>query len=81
MLDSLDCRAARPSIDDYLSGELADAARRRLATHLGACRPCGAAFDEAARLRQLLRRAARREPVPASLRERIRLSTEPHEKT
>jgi mycothiol system anti-sigma-R factor len=67
-----DCRAARSLIDSDTSGGPGETERAELGRHLEECRPCAETFAETTRLRQLVRRAVRREPAPDGLRESIR---------
>jgi anti-sigma factor RsiW len=41
--DRIECMRVRPLLQSFLDGELDDAQRRRVATHLEACRRCGLA--------------------------------------
>lgn len=43
MRDRIECMRVRPLLQSFLDGELDDAQRRRIASHLEACRRCGLA--------------------------------------
>lgn len=51
--DRIECMRVRPLLQSFLDGELDEAQRRRVATHLEACRRCGL---EASTYRALKRR-------------------------
>lgn len=70
----MQCEEARPRLDAYIDGELADAERVRLHDHLAGCADCG---PEAAALEQLrdgIRRSAPDYRAPAALRSQIRFA-------
>jgi mycothiol system anti-sigma-R factor len=62
------CEKVRRSLDSSVSGEFDEAGIRQ---HLEICPVCSAMFEGRERVRQLVRRAVRRETAPESLRGRI----------
>ncbi len=65
-----DCREAVQRLYHYLDGELDDARRAVIRSHLDECLPCLEAFDFEVELRQVIARKCR-DQVPESLRMRI----------
>jgi anti-sigma factor (TIGR02949 family) len=65
------CGKVRRSLDSYASGELDPAGRREVRRHLEGCPACSVLAEERERIRALVRRAVRREPVPESLKVKI----------
>lgn len=65
-----DCGQVIHRLYHFLDGELTDARRAEIRSHLDACGPCLEAFDFEAELRQMI--AARcRDRVPEHLRDRV----------
>lgn len=64
------CRDAVEALYEYLDGELTDAKRERIQSHLDGCGPCFEAYDFEAELR-LVVKAHCEESVPDELRSRI----------
>lgn len=67
---STTCEEALAELYTFLDGELTDAKRQAIASHLEACNPCVEIFDFEAELRIVVSTRAA-EPVPESLRLRI----------
>ncbi|MCD9624649.1 mycothiol system anti-sigma-R factor [Rhabdothermincola salaria] len=65
-----DCEEALAEIYTFLDGELTEAKRTAIASHLEGCNPCVEVFDFEAELRMVISTKAT-EPVPESLRLRI----------
>ena len=65
-----DCEEALAEIYTFLDGELTEAKRTAIASHLEGCNPCVEVFDFEAELRIVISTKAT-EPVPESLRLRI----------
>ena len=64
------CGKVRRSLDSYVGGERDDS--REIRRHLEGCPACNALAVGRERVRTLVRRAVRREPVPESLRAKVR---------
>jgi mycothiol system anti-sigma-R factor len=71
------CEEALAEVYTYLDGELTDAKRLGIASHLGGCNPCFETFDFEAELRMVISTKAHADEVPETLRIRIseKLST------
>jgi mycothiol system anti-sigma-R factor len=85
--DHGNCEEALQELYTFLDGELTDARRARITTHLNDCSPCLEVFDFEAELRLVVKHKCRDE-VPESLRLRVAerimafdLSTEPSVET
>ena len=65
------CGKVRRSLDSYISNELDDAGGMEVRRHLEGCPACSVLAEERDRVRALVRRAVRREPVPESLKVKI----------
>jgi anti-sigma factor (TIGR02949 family) len=78
MNDSLpaNCKSVREHLDAYLSGEISSPASEEVSTHLSTCTQCMAELDLRRKLRESLRGAVQRSPVPPFLEARIRRSLE-----
>ena len=70
----MQCTDARPRIDPYLDGELAEPERAALRDHIAGCADCGPEAAALERLRAGIRRSAPAYPAPAALRSRIRVA-------
>jgi anti-sigma factor (TIGR02949 family) len=66
------CRRIREYLDSYLSGELLVETNLEVQKHLQSCAGCREEFREAAVVRRSLQNAAREEPAPSGLKDRIR---------
>ena len=73
------CEDALHELYHLLSGELDDAKRQQIQTHLDECAPCAEPYDFYAEVRRCLQVRCQDE-VPASLLERIEIAIqhEPH---
>jgi anti-sigma factor (TIGR02949 family) len=67
---STDCEEALAEIYTFLDGELTEAKRQAIASHLEGCNPCVEVYDFEAELRMVISTKAT-EAVPESLRMRI----------
>ena len=65
------CGKVRRALDSYAGGELDPAVGREVRRHLEGCPACSGLAEERDRVRALVRRAVRREPVPEGLRVKI----------
>lgn len=65
------CEEALAEVYSYLDGELTDAKRQFIASHLDSCSPCYEAFDFEAELRMVVSSKAKADQVPEELRIRI----------
>jgi mycothiol system anti-sigma-R factor len=65
------CEEALAEVFTYLDGELTDAKREGIASHLEGCNPCYEVFDFEAELRVVISTKAHSDEVPESLRVRI----------
>src|SRR5262252_5202782 len=70
----MQCEEARPRLDAYLDGELAETERALLRSHLDSCPYCGPEIAALERLRDGIRQAAPDYRAPAELRSRIRFA-------
>src|SRR5499427_9375229 len=70
----MQCEEARPRLDAYLDGELAETERALLRSHLESCPDCGPEIAALERLRDGIRQAAPDYRAPAELRSRIRFA-------
>lgn len=70
----MNCEEVRPRLDAYIDGELAEADRALLRSHLESCPDCGPEIAGLERLRDGIRQAAPEYRAPAELRSRIRLA-------
>ena len=66
-----DCEAALAEVYAYLDGEMTDAQRSVVASHLEGCSNCFEAFDFEAELRIVIQTRCRDDAVPETLRMRI----------
>ena len=70
------CGTARRNLDAYVDGELAEAARKQVASHLAGCRACTAEAENVRFLKLRVRRAGRAQVTPPELavlvRDRLR---------
>jgi len=67
-----DCNETLRDLDRFLDNELATEILEHLTTHLDGCVDCQQTFEFHAELRQIVRQAARDEPLPESLVDRIK---------
>ena len=67
------CDAARNRLDDYLSGEASPGSRAVVERHLESCAECRRELESRRLGRDRLAAAARAEPVPDGLAERVRM--------
>lgn len=76
MNDSLPktCQSIRGYFNAYLSGEIAPPAREEVSAHLKQCEHCSAEFQTRLKLKESLKGAVQRSPVPPFLETRIRAS-------
>lgn len=65
-----DCDEVIHRLYHFLDGELTEARRNEIRSHLDACQPCLEAFDFEADLRQMIASKCR-DRVPDRLRERV----------
>ncbi len=70
----MECVEARPRLDPYLDGELADSERGPLRDHIAGCAECAAEAAALERLRDGIRREAPAFRAPEALRSRIRFA-------
>jgi mycothiol system anti-sigma-R factor len=70
----MQCEEARPRLDAYLDGELAEPERMRLRDHLDSCPDCRPELAALERLREDIRRSAPDYRAPEALRSHIRLA-------
>jgi len=70
----MQCEEARPLLDAYFDGEVAEAERSSLRDHLEGCAECGPEAAALERLRDGIRRAAPTYRAPEVLRSQIRSS-------
>jgi anti-sigma factor (TIGR02949 family) len=66
-----ECRRVRGMLDSFASGELGAVDDAFLRAHLDTCEDCSLAHEATSRMRDQLRRAARRDVAPDSLRAAI----------
>ncbi|MBC7931521.1 MAG: hypothetical protein H7Z38_13235 [Rubrivivax sp.] len=66
------CELAEGLLDSYASDELRSHLRQETRTHLAACARCSALLEERRRVREMLRRAVRRDEAPRRLVSAIR---------
>ena len=66
-----DCEEALAELYTFLDGELTDARRALIASHLENCNPCIEAYDFEAELRMVISTRCRSDEVPQTLRLRI----------
>lgn len=65
------CEEALAEVYTYLDGEMTDAKRVGIASHLEGCNPCFETFDFEAELRIVISTKCRSDEVPEGLRVRI----------
>jgi len=70
----MQCEEARPRLDAYLDGELAETEQALLRSHLESCPDCGPEITALERLRDGIRQAAPDYRASAELRSRIRFA-------
>lgn len=66
-----DCSEVLHRIFEYLDGEMSADDVRRVAAHLGECRPCLAEQDLDVALKQVVRRSCQGETAPMAIRTQI----------
>ncbi|HZS06567.1 MAG TPA: zf-HC2 domain-containing protein [Blastocatellia bacterium] len=65
------CERIRQYLDAWLSGELPVKTSLEVHRHLDRCRSCAKALGTRRRVKDALKRAVEREPVPEALRDKI----------
>lgn len=67
-----ECTEVRALLHDWVDGELAEAERSELDSHLAACSECRVQAEGVQRLKTLVLTKAKREPTPAGFDDRLR---------